>query len=40
VSLGCGEYAILDPMKTTIEIPDELLKRAEATAALEGESLR
>jgi hypothetical protein len=27
-------------MKTTIEIPDELFKRAKATAALQGESLR
>lgn len=27
-------------MKTTIEIPDELFKKAKATAALEGESLR
>src|SRR5258708_38332443 len=27
-------------MKTTIEISDELLKRAKATAALRGESLR
>jgi len=27
-------------MKTTIEISDELLRRAKATAALRGESLR
>ncbi len=27
-------------MKTTIEIPDELFKKAKATAALQGESLR
>lgn len=27
-------------MKTTVEIPDELFKRAKATAALQGESLR
>ena len=27
-------------MKTTIEIPDELFKKAKATAAMEGESLR
>jgi len=27
-------------MKTTIEIPDDLFKRAKATAALQGESLR
>ena len=27
-------------MKTTIEIPDELFKKAKATAALEGGSLR
>lgn len=27
-------------VKTTIEIPDELFKKAKATAALEGESLR
>ena len=27
-------------MKTTIEIPDELFKKAKATAALRGESLR
>jgi hypothetical protein len=27
-------------MKTTIEIPDELFKKAKATAVLQGESLR
>ena len=27
-------------MKTTIEIPDELFKRAKATAAIRGESLK
>jgi len=27
-------------VKTTVEIPDELFKKAKATAALEGESLR
>jgi hypothetical protein len=27
-------------VKTTIEIPDELFKKAKATAALEGESLK
>ena len=27
-------------VKTTIEIPDELFKKAKATAALQGESLR
>ncbi len=27
-------------MKTTIEIPDELFRRAKATAALRGESLK
>ena len=27
-------------MKTTLEIPDELLRRAKATAALRGESLK
>ena len=27
-------------MKTTIELPDELLRRAKATAAVRGESLR
>lgn len=27
-------------MKTTIEIPDELFKKAKATAAMKGESLR
>lgn len=27
-------------MKTTIEIPDKLFKRAKATAALQGESLK
>ena len=27
-------------MKTTIEIPDELFKKAKATAALQGESLK
>ena len=35
-----ARYGILGRMKTTIEIPDELFKRAETTAALEGESLR
>lgn len=27
-------------MKTTLEIPDEVLKRAKATAAVRGETLR
>ena len=27
-------------MKTTIEIPDDLFKKAKATAALQGESLK
>ncbi len=27
-------------MKTTIELPDELFKRAKATAAIQGESLK
>lgn len=27
-------------MKTTVELPDELLMRAKATAAMRGESLR
>lgn len=27
-------------MKTTIELPDEVIKRAKATAAMRGESLR
>lgn len=27
-------------MKTTIEIPDDLFRKAKATAALEGDSLR
>lgn len=34
------KYGNMVPMKTTIDIPDELFKRAKATAALQGESLR
>lgn len=30
----------MGPVKTTIEIPDELFKKAKATAAMQGESLK
>ena len=34
------KYGNLGRVKTTIEIPDDLFKKAKATAALRGESLR
>ena len=36
----CIDWYCWQYMKTTIEIPDELFKKAKATAALHGESLR
>jgi len=34
------KYGNMAPMKTTIDLPEDLLRQAKATAALRGESLK
>jgi len=34
------KYGKMAPMKTTLDIPDELFRRVKATAALQGDTLR
>lgn len=37
---GTHKYGYMGPMKTTLELPDQLFRRIKATAAERGQSLR